>query len=107
MKINDSIKIKVIKQGGIIVNHGRIVAIDDNFVALEIDLKSKRGEITGSSQGKNDLPCIILEASPDSIHLKRGKEEEWTLIEFSDFKGYYIWCGNICRYTLRVCLIKK
>jgi hypothetical protein len=106
MKINDPIKIKVVEQGGIIINNGWIVAISDNFVALEIDLKSKRGEITGSTRGKNDAPCIMLEGTPDSVHLKKGKEEKWTLINFPNFKGYYFWCGEICRYTLRVCLMK-
>lgn len=109
MNIDDSIKIKILKQGGIIINHGRIVSISNNFVALEIDLKSKHGEIEGegSTQYKDNSPCIILGASPESIHLKKGKETEWTLISFPNFKGYYLWCSNVCRYTLRVCLIKK
>jgi hypothetical protein len=104
-------KINISKQGGPQLSNNSVeIIFKNNKVALlSVSLHSKRCRIfTYGTYGTDvmPIPTIMLDGE-GALHLKRGGESELTEIEFTEFIGWEIWCCEVCRYTLSVCLINK
>jgi hypothetical protein len=101
---NSLVKIK--KQGSVLVNTkmSYINARSLHMVAISIDMKTKNAEISGIMDGN----YIVLDYRPisDPMHLHRTKTGE-TIISFPQYKNWFIFCCDLSRYTLRVCLMNK
>lgn len=107
MKKNDKIKINITQQGAPVINIGWIVEVGENVVALSIDFMSKYCEVSTSFSGSNDECGIVLQATERSLFLnEQADREDFTTIEFPDFKGWNVFATWLGRYTLNVCLIK-
>jgi len=98
------LKIKKTKQGAPIVNNGWIRIDGEYIVALCIDLKSKYCDVSATSSGI--FPGIVISTTGQSLHLHKKKTGD-TWIEFPQYAGWDVWCSNIQRYTLSICLIKE
>jgi len=105
------IKIKIGRQGAPIVNKGWIVAKSKNIVVAEIDMKSKYCKIGGYYTDYGDgreYDSLFIEATDDALYLSKKCEEfDETKISFPKYEGWEIYCANIARYTLRVCLVRR
>lgn len=102
------LKIDVIMQGAPLVNEGWVVAEGKNVVALEIDLHSKRCEAGAKTSGGNpDIPGLFIDATEGSLHLGTEPRETPTWIRFPEYVDWRVWCADIARYTLNVCLVKQ
>ena len=93
-------------QGAAIINHGWIQSLGETVVAIGVDMRSKRC-IIGASGSDGEVPLIVIDTNSESLHLKKGNEGELTVVTFPDFKGWSVWCADIARYTVAVCLIKR
>ena len=108
MKKGDIIHCTIKTQGSPLINGGYVRETGENIVALEIDLKSKYCEISCSFGGSDGTCGVWIEANERSLNLnKEVKRGAPTIIEFTDFSGWEVFAGNIGRYTLSVCLIRK
>ena len=96
----------ITKQGGPILNSGRVVADGENVVAIEIDMKSKRCEVFAESATEDGAPAIWI-SGLNALHLKGGMENDETQVAFPSYKGWEIFLADIGRYTFRVALVKK
>jgi len=104
-----SINFNIEHQGAVVINDCWILAEGKDVVALDIDLKSKYGEVfaTGSScNNSKTYPAVILSATDRSLHLDEsvGRDELTTVI-FIDYPEWTVWASDIGRYTLSVCLV--
>lgn len=97
--------IKIITQGGPILNEGRVVAHGKNISAIEIDMHSKRCEIMAESKTEDGAPAIWL-SGDNALHLKKGLEKKPTEVAFPGFKGWQIFSADVSRYTFRVCFVR-
>lgn len=108
MKKNDKLKIKITQQGAPDINYGWIVEIGENVVALNIELKSKYCEVSSSFSGSNGECGVVLQTTKRSLYLNdKTDREDFTTIEFPDFKGWNVFATWLGRYTINVCLIKN
>ncbi len=81
------------------VNCGFIKAADNNVVALSVDLY-QRAEIF--ADGKYDgIPFISIRPVNNKDALPA------TIIDFVDYVGWIVWCAEVSKTTLAVCLIKE
>lgn len=105
MKQFDSVKLEIV-EGALIVNHATLLHVGSTIVAIEIDMKSKRGEVIASGSN-GECPVVVIAATEDSLNLDPQKpREEPTSIAFPQFKGWSLFVGELSRYTLYVCLTK-
>ena len=103
--IMDEVKINIIKQGGPIIEFGRILLKTPKIIAIDITLISKRCLLSGTLHG--DLPPqLFLMGNEDSIGLKEGDEDKETTIELPEYENWDVFASSISRYTLNVCLMK-
>lgn len=100
----EPIEIKIIQQGSVLVNEGCVYRRGDGIVALAIDMRTKRGQVTGSLCLCDDSPGVSLGVSEDSINHDESKKDIDTDIVFPEFKGWNVWCAEYSRYTVAVCL---
>lgn len=78
------------------------------IVLVEIELKSKRAELIGTSNtSRTREPEFFLGASEETLHVSTHcAHEEMTTLRMPGFAGWEICCANLARYTLRVVLRK-
>jgi hypothetical protein len=101
------IKVKIVTQGGPVVNDGWIVASGPDIAAVDIDLSSKYCVVEATSGSHDGLaPMVYIGADKNSLHLKKGREAKTTEIALPQYKGWQIWMSELSRYTLSICLIK-
>lgn len=101
--------VRVVIQGAPIVNDGYIHARGDSVVAIYIDMRSKRCRV-GATGGGDDGPKIEIEADGDgaSLHLDESQPRDAvTWIALPEFIGWQVFCAELSRYTLAVCLVKE
>lgn len=97
-------KVKVYRQGPVIVNGAIIEKKAKDIVAISVDLGTKWCEV-GGLIGENG---IFIDVSERSTNLKKGVDKDlMTVIEFPEFKAWEIFSADTGKYTLKVCLIKK
>ena len=96
--------VRVIHQGSVVVNNAFIINQSENVIALIVDLASKWAHIDSYFSGP-DVRGISLGASGNTSYPHKTKFGT-TEITFPKFKGYDIFCANISKYTLSVCLLK-
>lgn len=97
---------RVVNEGAIVVNHCSPYP-SSGIVALCIDLEQKYSEIvaTGST---GEIPCIVIGANEHTIGFGKGADRSKTTeIEFPEFSGWFVFCAEISKYTLSVCLVKR
>jgi len=104
-RVGARIRCVVTRQGGPILNEGYVVSSGENVVAIEIDMRSKRCEVTAESAAEDGVPIIWLDGT-NALHLKKGHEKEETEVAFPDYKGWRIFSAHVCRYTFRVCFVR-
>jgi len=92
-------------QGCLVVNRAYVIGRGDNVVALNIDMKSKRGQIEGVA-GSDKHHALIIARVEDTCD-EHPTAKGWTILSFPEFKGWRIWTATISRYTLAICLIKN
>lgn len=104
-----SVKIKIQRQGAPIVNHASIRKSYKKLVAIEVDLQSKYCIVDGyTGDEKTGLMSVSIGTDDRSIKLHpRKKAYVTTEISFPEYKDWHIFCSDLSRYTLRICLIKK
>lgn len=108
MREPKKVKIEITQQGAPAVNFGWVHKLGKGIVAIGIDLQSKYCNLMACTNGDSDGPGVILVADKNTLYLKRGKSvEELTWIQFPEYQGWNIWCAQIGRYTLSICLIKE
>ena len=83
-----------------------MVAAGDNVAAIEIDMKSKRCGVFAESATEDGIPIIWLEGS-SGLYLTEGLEDEATEVTFPAYKGWDIFSTHVCRYTFRVCFVRR
>ena len=93
------------RQGGPVVNGGHVIARGENVVAVEVDMKSKRCAVLTDSLADDGAPVIWLDGE-GALHLMPGAEKEETEVAFPEYKGWRVFVAEVCRYTLRVCLVR-
>lgn len=103
----EKLNFKIETRGGPILNEGIVIAKGNNILAASIDMESKRCEIDGETTDDNNCPVFMIGKNNDTLHLTKGKENEWTIISFPDLAGWDIFCSDISRYTMRVCFVKN
>lgn len=86
--------------GEITVNNGYIEVESEDITAITFDLGTKNAEISATSSGDNEPPQIFISSNESKV----GKS---TLISLPEYYEWEIFCGEIARYTMRICLIKK
>lgn len=102
------IPVKIIEQGAPVVHDDSayISHRGENIAAIVIDLASKRCEFFGEDDGEKCL--LYISTTEDSLHLKEESSREvMTLIELPEFAGWRVFLANICKYTLRVCVVRE
>ena len=95
-----------IRQGGVICNEGWIVAPGVTVVAITVDLKTKRAEISGLSSDSDGTPGVYLSVGEGTLHYDAAKRDDLTEITFPEFRGWHVHAAHASRYTLAVCLVK-
>jgi len=84
------------------VNYG-IVHRDSELVkALLVDLSTKYAEVSMTSYERG--PVVYLEADENALH-KTG-DKGLTAIDFVDFPDWRIFCCQVSKYVLTVCIIR-
>ena len=107
-KKGDVVKIKLKNRGEPVINRGVIREVNENLIAIEIDLKSKWCEVSCTTGGNGDIIGIYIDATTKSTNLRKGaKVDEPTVIDLPDFTGWDVFTCHVSRYTLRICLIKS
>lgn len=87
-------------------NRGIIYAKGPRVVCIVVDMKSKRGEVTGSIWSSKDcIPGVMINKTEGTCHHDETTEYD-TVIYFPEFKGWKLFSSVISRYTLYVCLVK-
>jgi len=99
---------KIIEQGAPLVNYVYLVKKSDDIVALCIDLKSKYC-LCDSFFSSDDGACSIsILASENSIGLNDNcNKSKETIIEFLNYKKWYVFSAGEGRYNINICLIKN
>jgi hypothetical protein len=103
---HEEISLTVLTQGQVVVNFGYEFCRNEDTVLLEIDLKAKYAYVWATSETEGGCPEIWLDANENTIHLLEGAEGS-TWLSLDDYAGYDIFCTEICKYSLRVSLVKK
>jgi hypothetical protein len=111
MAVNDDVGITVLIPGAPVVNHGLVVAEGPGVVAIAIDMQSKYCilEATGSTHNTNgeEIPSVTIGAQEGSQYLEpKAPKGDSTEIAFPDYVGYKVFCADMGKYSLSVCLIK-
>lgn len=106
MKQGDPVKIEILFQGAILVEHAYIYEYSENVVAMALQLKSKRVDIL--STGTDGIfPVIDLEPIEGvTLYTDKSKKNEPTSVVIAQFKGYSIWSCTSSKYTVYICLTK-
>ncbi len=98
--------IKVIRQGGPVVNTAWVEKRGDGIVLVRADMRSKYCDaFCGLTSEGNGIVCMI--GSEQSSKLMKGKESDWTEIEFAEFSCWKVEIAECARYTLTACLVKR
>lgn len=102
---------KVATQGKPMVNPHppRIIADSEDFIAFEIDMRSKWCEVYATGAGSDGSISLYVGTTDRSCHLDDSMELPWTEIALPDHNcdEWDIFVTECCRYTLRVVLTKR
>jgi len=102
------VRVRVVHQGAVRVNVAHRHASGPRCVAVYVDLHSKYAEIGCLMSGDDCAPGVVLDANAETLHLARGhKRTEGTEISFPEYRGWQVFCADLARYTLAVCLVKE
>lgn len=74
---------------------------------VSLDMKTKRGEVSGSMGGGSFPPAIILDINEGSLYYDREKRDELTVVEFPELVGYRVFAAEYCRYTVNICFVNE
>ena len=96
-----------ITEGVIIPAFGQVLHEGENVVAIEIDMRTKRGEVSFFGVDHRGVPSIHLDEVEGSIHIDPSRKGLLTEIAFLDFVGWSVFCANYSRYTVCVCLCRN
>lgn len=99
------VRIKIIAQGAPLVNDAFEYRSGPGIAAIIVDLKSKRCAVTGISGGDYGPEIYIDALEGESLHL--GDEPGSTMISFPRYRGWEVFCADISKCTLSVCLIEE
>jgi len=98
--------VDIIHSGSPVVNGGIVYRDGQDVIALAVDLESKRCRVT-SFGFMDGVPNVGISADEYSIYLDEAKpRDEDTHIAFPEYAGWSIWCADISKYTLAVCLTR-
>lgn len=104
--MNKPVKTNIDTQGAAIINDGFVIAEGENIVAFEIDLKSKHAFVSGQGANCNNFPCLYIGAYEDTLHINKDVNlNMWTEISFPEYQGWTVWCADLAKYTLTICLV--
>ena len=101
-----STPIKVIRQGGPMVNTAWVEKRGDGIVLVRADMRSKNCDAFygWTEDGAHAISMIRNEHSSKLIE---GKEDDWTEIQFTEFADWRVEVIDMARYTLTACLVKR
>lgn len=99
--------IKIEEQGECILSNNQYNIIYENtdIAILEIDMKTKHGDIAYMSNSE-DEDNLIIYSNEDSIHLNIDSNKD-TIISFPNYPKWKIYLAEYVRYTLRCVLLKR
>jgi hypothetical protein len=98
---------EVTRQGEILVN-GCYLRKGKKGIAIRaiaLETRSKYPEVLATGEGHDGVPAIMLTASERTLN-KHKTATDHTKVEFSDFKGWEIWCVEATKNEIHICLIK-
>lgn len=97
----------ITSDGPIRVNSVKITRQSDSIIAISADLAAKYASYDGDTQTDNG-PAIMLGVEKDTLHYDNEAylDGKTTLLSFPEYIGWSVWCAEVVRYTLRVCLVK-
>jgi len=75
-------------------------------VAIGVDMKDKRCEVTGHVSDPDRGPGICIEIGEEEQGKSKGIFKP-TIVYFPEYKDYTVWCADVSKYTVAVCLIRK
>lgn len=100
-----------IKQQGLInINSVIIERESPEIVCLEIDAKEKKFEIDDWSSPSEPIPYISLTIGEETVLSKDTvveSKDNSTIIKFSNYVGFEIFCFTQYKYSVRLTLIKS
>lgn len=104
---DNSVEIRVVTQGAVVVNDASIYRASKDIVCLYVDLASKRAELLMADAGGEDPPRIWLEASEDTLFLDPSHPRDAvTIVEFPEYPGWRVFAtSGPGRYSLGVVLV--
>ena len=113
------------RQGAVRVNHAWCHKLDapidlsiieappkPSIAVVEVDLHSKYAELMTYSNGtilgdrQINGPAFVLDAGANTMHLSQ-QHEGWTEIVLPEFINWDVFCCDLSRYTLKVCLTSQ
>ncbi len=91
-------------QGAAQANHG--VVYDGELIAIYIDLKSKYCKVDtwGSDDDVPMVMILVSEHTPEHHILMGTQADDFTQIDFPDYRGWKVMMADCSKYTLRVVL---
>ena len=96
---------KVTYQGAVRVNHAAIYKQTSDTALILVDLHSKYCVIDAT--GSDDRgPSIFVGTNKNSLNLHKTRKG-LTEILFPAFKGWYVWCCQLQKYTVSICMMKE
>ena len=98
--------VKIESQGCLLINRAYIMARGKNVVAINVDMCSKRGIVSGIFGDGEDNYSLIIDKAEDTVNHDTNTNNP-TILNFPKFKGWSIWSAQISKCTLAVCLINK
>lgn len=103
MNTQERLKVRfvVTVQGWPTLNSGHVVACGENIAAIQIDLKTKGCSVACECVGEDMIPEIWIMPNRHDV-----SEDCITQVAFPDYKGWKVFCSDLSRYTLQICLVR-
>lgn len=90
--------IQITTQGVAVITQAFIRAQSETVAALMGNMQTK--DCTVAAIGGDDgVPMLAISAPGYN-------GQAWTEVIFPEWKGWEVWCAEIARYTLTLCLVK-
>jgi hypothetical protein len=104
----ETTEISIVQQGPMRINHAIVCERGENVVAIVVDMASKRGAVCGEISDEDGVPAVMIEANEHSLHLDEKADTRLdTMVAFPAFKGWRVWCADVSKYSVYVCLVRR